>query len=137
MARSCRSVTRGVAGALLAHFFIVGPAFSQSGPYDPGVRGGPPAAGGPLVGLNSGEVAFWTAAAARFKEVDSVSGTIEAGVSLGPRYNSNSCASCHAAPAVGGSSPAVNPQIAVANVDGATNVIPPFIYPNGPVREVR
>jgi CxxC motif-containing protein (DUF1111 family) len=115
----------------------VGPAFSQSGPQDPGVRGGPAAAGGPAAGLDKVEVAFWTAAAARFKEVDSVSGTIESGVGLGPRYNSNSCASCHAAPAVGGSSPAINPQIAVANVDGAKNAIPPFITSDGPVREVR
>ncbi len=55
----------------------------------------------------------------------------------GPRFNSNSCSSCHAQPGIGGTSPAVNPQIAVANLDGANNSIPSFITLNGPVREVR
>src|SRR5262249_27382477 len=48
-----------------------------------------------------------------------------------------SCVACHAHPAPGGSSPAVNPQVAQATADGATNVVPPFITLNGPVREVR
>lgn len=56
---------------------------------------------------------------------------------LGPLYNSRSCASCHAAPAVGGTSPALNPQIEDANAGGADNHIPDFILPNGPVREAR
>jgi CxxC motif-containing protein (DUF1111 family) len=54
---------------------------------------------------------------------------------LGPRFNLDSCAGCHAAPAVGGSSPAINPQVAMAN--GKTNILPSFITLNGPVREVR
>ena len=54
-----------------------------------------------------------------------------------PTFNSNSCASCHAQPSLGGSSPAVNPQIQVATLDGATNTIPSFITLNGPVREAR
>jgi CxxC motif-containing protein (DUF1111 family) len=49
----------------------------------------------------------------------------------------NSCAGCHASPAPGGSSPATNPQIAVATLDGAQNVVPSFITANGPVREAR
>jgi CxxC motif-containing protein (DUF1111 family) len=53
---------------------------------------------------------------------------------LGPRFNSNSCSSCHAQPAVGGTSPTVNPQVQFAN---ANNPLPPFITANGPVREVR
>ena len=32
---------------------------------------------------------------------------------LGPRFNLDSCAGCHIEPAVGGSSPAINPQIEV------------------------
>jgi hypothetical protein len=88
-------------------------------PQDPGVRGGPAGAGGPLSGLGTPELNFFNAALARFKEVDSVSGKIESGVGLGPRFNANSCAACHAQPAVGGTSPAVNPQIAVATLDGA------------------
>ena len=56
---------------------------------------------------------------------------------LGPRFNSNQCASCHSQPAVGGSSPPTNPMIAVATLNGATNAIPWFITPKGPVREAR
>ncbi len=49
----------------------------------------------------------------------------------------DSCAGCHAFPDAGGSSPALNPQIAVATKAGAKNAIPPFITASGPVREVR
>jgi len=61
----------------------------------------------------------------------------ENGSGLGPGFNSNSCSSCHAQPAVGGSSPAVNPQFSLATLDNATNQLPEFILANGPVREVR
>jgi hypothetical protein len=49
------------------------------------------------------------------------------------------CAGCHAQPAVGGTSPAVNPLFRVAGDlgFGANNVIPSFITPNGPIREAR
>jgi CxxC motif-containing protein (DUF1111 family) len=53
---------------------------------------------------------------------------------LGPRFNSNSCSSCHAQPAAGGTSPQSNPQVQFAN---AKNPLPPFITANGPVREAR
>src|SRR5437667_2973591 len=87
---------------------LAGTAFAQ---HDPGVRGGPSGAGGPLAGLSSDEVNFFNAAKDRFQEIDSVSGNVagEAGVGLGPGFNSNSCASCHAAPTVGGTDPATNP----------------------------
>ena len=106
---------------------------------DPGVRGGPPGAGGPLGGMSTDYQNFFNAALARFQEVDSVSGKItnENGTGLGPRFNANSCSGCHAFPAPGGSSPANNPQIAMAVADGATNKIPRFITANGPVREAR
>src|SRR5215469_13242198 len=62
--------------------------------HDPGPRAGPPAAGGPIVGLTAQQLAFFNEGLARFNEVDSVSGTItgEQGVGLGPRFNMNSCA---------------------------------------------
>jgi CxxC motif-containing protein (DUF1111 family) len=106
---------------------------------DPGVRGGTPGAGAAMAGLSSTYSDFFTSAMARFQEVDSVSGTIanEPGTGLGPRFNSNSCASCHANPAVGGSSPATNPQVALARLDGGRNTLPSFISINGPVREAR
>jgi CxxC motif-containing protein (DUF1111 family) len=74
-----------------------------------------------------------------FMEVDSVSGTIsgEDGSGLGPTFNGNSCAQCHAFPVVGGSSPARNPQVELANLDQAKNTVPSFITSEVPVREVR
>jgi CxxC motif-containing protein (DUF1111 family) len=42
--------------------------------------------------------------------------------------------SCHAQPAVGGSSPFSNPQVQFAN---SSNTLPSFILANGPVREAR
>ncbi|MGA8145917.1 MAG: di-heme oxidoredictase family protein [Candidatus Acidiferrales bacterium] len=106
---------------------------------DPGVRTGPPGVGGSLAGMGTDYQNFFTAALARFQEVDSVSGQVtnEDGKGLGPRFNATSCSGCHAFPAIGGSSPAVNPQIAMAVADGATNKIPRFITANGPVREAR
>jgi hypothetical protein len=47
---------------------------SAQQPHDPGVRGGPAAAGGPLSGLDTPELNLLSAALSRFKEVDSVSG---------------------------------------------------------------
>ena len=112
---------------------------------DPGPRPGPAAAGGPYPTLNSNEQAFFSQAFLRFLEVDSVSGTIEKGSGLGPTFNGNSCAMCHAQPTFGGSSPGLtspqnsvpNPQVALATLDGATNSVPGFIAVSGPVREAR
>jgi CxxC motif-containing protein (DUF1111 family) len=63
-----------------------------------------------------------------FQEVEAVAD------GLGPRFNANSCAMCHSQPAVGGTSPAVNPLLQFAN---SQNIIPPFLASDGPVREVR
>ena len=106
---------------------------------DPGVRGGPSAAGAPLRGLTVQERSYFDAGLEEFADADSVRGTIsgEPGRGLGPRFNLNSCGGCHAQPALGGSSPFINPQVAVANLDGATNIIPSFITDNGPVRVAR
>lgn len=112
---------------------------------DPGPRPGATGAGNFFPTLNANEQLLFNQALGRFKEVDSVSGNIEAGVGLGPTFNGNSCAMCHAQPAVGGSSPGKNspqnpvpnPQVALATLDGATNTVPSFITANGPVREAR
>ena len=80
---------------------------------DPGLRGGPPGAGSPVAGLTSNQLAFFTAGEADFNEIDSVSGTISGtGKGLGPRFNAEGCAQCHAQPAVGGTSPITNPHAA-------------------------
>jgi CxxC motif-containing protein (DUF1111 family) len=114
---------------------------------DPGPRDGAAAAGGPYSNLSPAELSFFRQSIQRFMEVDSVSGTIsgEDGSGLGPTFNGNSCAQCHAQPAIGGSSPGLssrqnsvpNPQVALATADGATNKVPSFITANGPVREAR
>jgi CxxC motif-containing protein (DUF1111 family) len=131
---------------------------------DPGPRPGPPGAGGPrfehplavdpreaaaacLPDLAPRMLALCEQAFLRFQVVHSVSGSVsgEEGVGLGPTFNGNSCAMCHAQPAILGSSPGLasrqrsvqNPQIALATMDGAVNAVPPFIMPDGPIRIVR
>jgi CxxC motif-containing protein (DUF1111 family) len=90
-----------------------------------------------LSGLTGTEFAAFSIGKKAFQEIDSVSGTLTSGSGLGPRFNMDSCAGCHAFPDVGGASPAVNPQVEVATKAGASNTIPSFITQNGPVREVR
>jgi CxxC motif-containing protein (DUF1111 family) len=120
---------------------------SLSAQTDPGPRPGPAAVGNYYSTLNSSEQYFFNQAISRFMEVDSVAGTIpgEAGSGLGPTFNGNSCAMCHAQPAIGGSSPGLaspqnpvqNPQVGLAILDTAGNTIPSFITSTGPVREAR
>ncbi len=135
---------RTAIGTVIATLLAAPPAaFGQAaGVTDPGVRGGPAGAGGPVPGLPTAELNFFNAAQTVFQEIVSVAGTAPGtnGNGLGPRFNGNSCALCHAQPAIGGSSPAANPQIGIANLDmvsGSGNSIPPFITPNGPTREAR
>ena len=106
---------------------------------DPGVRSGVADAGAPLAGLSAEQLNAFTIAKETFDAVDSVSGTIrgEPDAGLGPTFNLNSCAGCHVFPASGGGSPRINPQIAVATLDGAHNTVPSFITMDGPIREVR
>src|SRR5712691_11036998 len=98
---------------------------------DPGVRGGAAGAGAQLAGLSATQAAFFTAGAADFAEVENVPD------GLGPRMNLDSCGGCHIQPALGGTSPFVNPQVAFAGKDGGTDRVPTFIAANGPVREAR
>jgi len=124
-----------------------GPTSSSSGAQDPGPRAGAVNAGTPLSTLTPTQLQFFQDGLARFLQTDSVSGQMagEPGIGLGPGFNSNSCGSCHAQPAVGGSSPSTqyfpfvgpNPQIAAATDYGGKNSIPYFISLDGPVREAR
>ncbi len=107
-------------------------------PHDPGVRGGTPSAGSPLGGLTTGQLSYFQNGQTAFSETIYVNNAPPGSDNgLGPRFNSNSCISCHAFPAVGGSSPPVNPQIAAATAMGARNHVPSFLSSTGPVREVR
>jgi len=123
----------GIVAAALAA--CVGTTGQTPGPVDPGVRGGAAGAGAPLPGLTADESAFFKDGLTRFLEIESVAGGSNNG--LGPRFNSNQCLSCHSQPDAGGSSPAQNPLIAVATLQGAQNKVPWFIAPNGPIREPR
>ena len=78
---SFRFMPRHLAGMtavmLLAPAYFACQAFAQTSssspagePQDPGVRGGPAGAGGPLSGLGTAELNFFNAARARFREVD-------------------------------------------------------------------
>jgi CxxC motif-containing protein (DUF1111 family) len=98
---------------------------------DPGVRGGEPGAGSPLANLTGEERAAFDAGLADFLETENV----EEG--LGPTMNLDGCVGCHLAPAVGGTSPATNPQVAFATKAGARNTLPAFVRADGPVREAR
>src|SRR5271156_914777 len=114
----------------------------QLNPRDPGVRGGTVDSGQPLASLaeTPGATDFFNNGLSRFTAVDVVQGGVNNG--LGPRFNTNQCASCHAQPSVGGTSPSIsafpfigmNPEIQFAS---STNTLPSFITPDGPVREAR
>jgi len=98
---------------------------------DPGVRPGAGANGGPLPGLSTGELSFFTEGLADFNSTE------ETDEGLGPRLNLDGCVSCHSQPAVGGTAPAINPQVAFATAFGQRNVLPSFITRTGPIREAR
>lgn len=98
---------------------------------DPGTRTGSPPAGFPLQGISTSELDLFYKGKDVFQEVDRVEN------GLGPRFNLDSCGGCHSHPAIGGSSPALNPQIPVATKEGGLNLIPAFLRPDGPIRVVR
>lgn len=113
--------------------------------------------GNHLPSLTNDEVTFWTAGLVLFGDLASVQGDKvfqkEPIAGLGPRFNGNSCFMCHSQPAIGGTSPGPgtpltpsggkftqNPEITVATLDSATNVVPTFVKPdrtNGPTVEAR
>ena len=104
------------------------------GARDPGVRGGLPGAGDPLAGLTTDEAEMFTVGAEDFAEEEGVADGV------GPRFNFVGCGGCHIQPALGGSSPAMNPLLRVndpKDLGFRNNVMPSFITPNGPIREAR
>jgi CxxC motif-containing protein (DUF1111 family) len=104
---------------------------------DPGPRPLPANAGGFLPSLSANEVQIEPSITTEFNRVHDVLVTSPTDGGLGPRFNSNSCASCHAYPAVGGSSPPSNPLFSVYKLKGATNTMPFFITSTGPILEGR
>jgi CxxC motif-containing protein (DUF1111 family) len=124
---------RVVLAVLVVLFFGVAESIqAQFRARDPGVRGGPAGAGGAIAGLSGAEFQMFTEGRADFSEEE------EVGEGLGPRFNFVGCAGCHEQPAIGGTSPAVNPLFRVpADLGFKGNTIPSFITPNGPIREAR
>jgi CxxC motif-containing protein (DUF1111 family) len=124
-----------LASAVAAAFLFQSETSSQTtlsaGARDPGMRFGPADAGAPIAGLTANELRFFELGKEDFEEAEEVD------EGLGPTMNLDGCGGCHSQPATGGTSPAVNPQVAFANKDGATNRIPSFIRADGPVREAR
>jgi CxxC motif-containing protein (DUF1111 family) len=100
-------------------------------------------AGRQLPQLTGDQTTFWFASLAVFGQVATVDGAVDPATNnptlrgLGPGFNGESCVSCHAFPAIGGSSPPTNPQVKSATAKGAQNTLPAFIALNGPVREAR
>jgi CxxC motif-containing protein (DUF1111 family) len=119
--------------------FLGGIALAQT---DPGVqsagRGTGTALPSVLANNPSGILSFFNDGLTRFQAVESVSGSPAGNNGLGPRFNSNSCSSCHAQPAVGGTGAAVNPEFTFpSNGVAPGNTVPTFITANGPTREAR
>jgi len=118
--------------------------FAQFVVKDPGVRAGSIDSGSALSSVAGTEAAsYFMDGQSRFQEVESVTGGTHNG--LGPRFNSNSCSSCHAQPTIGGSSPSStvypfvgpNPETLVTNLNPTQNPFPSFITIDGPAREAR
>lgn len=133
---------RGITGVAVT--LTAQPAPPGAGINDP--RG----AGLPLRNITTDQDVFWADAMTLFAEVTTVDGAFDQVRKqptlrgLGPGFDGNSCFMCHSQPAIGGSSPGpgtftfpVNPQIGNATLNGANNIVPSFIRPDGPVFEVR
>ena len=123
----------------VAAAFSIDPVSSQlrDGVRDPGVRvdppGARPSAGGHIARLTDNEIRFFRLGKEEFEEVEEVAD------GLGPRMNLDACGACHSQPATGGTSPAVNPQVAFANAATPPQLpaVDSFIRARGPVREAR
>ncbi len=128
-----------VSSMTLAVLFFASTIAAQT---DPGVQSGNRGTGAAFssVQLNSpsGILSFFTDGQTRFQAVESVSGSPTNNNGLGPRFNSNSCSSCHTQPAVGGSGGPSNPEAQfTSNGVAPDNTTPSFITPNGPTLEAR
>jgi len=120
-----------IACFLLSLFAYASRAAAQLQARDPGVRSAASNAGQPLPGLTPSQLAAFQAGQDEFQQAEALAD------GLGPRFNLDSCGGCHAQPALGGTSPAANPQVAVGTAYGARNSIPFFVTPDGPIREAR
>src|SRR6202050_2887454 len=110
---------------LMALLALVPPSIrqvaSQKSASDPGVRDERPGAGKAIEGLTAAQQSFFSAGLITFGQLASVTGSVpNTRKGLGPTFNAQSCAQCHAEPAIGGRRPSVNHQIWAAAVPGAS-----------------
>jgi CxxC motif-containing protein (DUF1111 family) len=110
---------------------------AQSTAIDPGVRAGAPMAGGFISGLTPDQTNVELSFSQTFVELNGVTKTETGNDGLGPRFNSNGCAQCHAQPAAGGTSAATNNFFSVYDDYGAINEIPFFESFTGPALDAR
>jgi CxxC motif-containing protein (DUF1111 family) len=134
-------VTRLASVLTLIVVFLAGMAIAQT---DPGVQNGNRGTGAALSSVlsnnPSGILSFFTDGQTRFQDVESVSKSPSGNNGLGPRFNSNSCSSCHAQPTIGGTGAATNPQFSLISsgvAPASGNTMPSFITANGPTLEAR
>jgi CxxC motif-containing protein (DUF1111 family) len=125
------SVGAMLAGSVMLHARVPQGFGGPMQAKDPGIRTGIAGAGDPYPEMTTGQMSIFNPGKEEFTQEETVA------EGLGPTMNLDSCAGCHGYPAVGGSSPLVNPQVAFATKNGANNVLPAFITSGGPVREVR
>jgi CxxC motif-containing protein (DUF1111 family) len=126
--------SRTIATLIISVSILIVPVSSQAqSARDPGPRVGATAAGKPLDGLTGPQTSLFNAGLEEFKNIDKVPD------GLGPGMNLDSCAGCHAQPAVGGTSPPnLNPQFDFFRKNlQKSNHLPRFITEHGPVREAR
>jgi CxxC motif-containing protein (DUF1111 family) len=145
--RSWRFVCRNKINLSIASLLVLsgtGAVVAQNPAKDPGVRAGSVDSGTELASVaGSPADEYFLDGKSRFQEVESVQGGNHNG--LGPRFNSNSCSSCHAQPSIGGSSPSTtafpfigpNPETQVTTENSLQNPFPSFITIDGPAREAR
>jgi hypothetical protein len=132
------------------------PVTLKPGVHDPGPRGGAPAAGKHVAGLDKNATAMFNEGRFRAREVKATCdgcANITTGSEIPPggdpnfdanasgagaRFDGISCnLGCHSQPDIGGTSPAVNPSFQAAHFRGAINTVPFFETIDGPTRDAR
>lgn len=140
--------------------------FGQSGlahfrAADPGPRPNPATAiPNPVPGLNNNELALFNESLLRISELEGTCDTcaqqpqsvppvdpdpnnpfsplrLVNSAGMGPVFNADQCFICHSQPAIGGSSPRINPASVIAHRLGGTNSVPDFEKLTGAFRETR